>query len=41
MTGDWPIAPSIEFTADSSVSVSIVVEAINKKGEPEDSPYVG
>ena len=30
--GDCPIAPSIELTADSSVSRSIVVEAIKKGG---------
>ena len=30
--GACPIAPSIELTADSSVSVSIVVVAIRKKG---------
>jgi hypothetical protein len=28
VTGDCPIAPSIEFTAESSVSLSIVVVAI-------------
>ena len=32
VNGACPIAPSIEFTADSSVSWSIVVEAIRKKG---------
>ena len=29
--GDWPMLPKIEFTADSSVSGSIVVVAIDKK----------